>query len=78
MILSERLRQKFSEQLRSLGGNLEEYQNKNFNLSLGEQLHNHSLSYMQEQFKLLFKSIENISFDRKKGEMVNMEMYKLQ
>ncbi len=76
-ILSESLRKKFSERLRSNAGEFEELQNRNFNHVLREELFDHSLSYMQEQFKMLFESIENISTDRKQGELLNLEIFKL-
>jgi len=62
------MRKKFSEKLRFNTSKLEAVCNQNYNYEISKQIAGHSIFYMQEQFKILYNSIDNISVDKKHGE----------
>lgn len=68
------MRKQFSEQLRYCQQKLEMKENENFNQQVREQLFDHTISYLQEQFKLLFESVDNISIGKKAAEKYAQEI----
>jgi len=74
VILSESMRKKFSEQLRFNTSKLEAVCNQNYNYEMRSQMSGHAISYMQEQFKILYKAIDNISVDKKHGERLQQSI----
>ena len=46
----------------------------NFNQEVREHIFDHTISYLQEQFKFLYESIDNLSIGKKAGEKLNTEM----
>jgi len=49
----------------------------NFNHEVRKNLSNYSIKFMQDQFKILFAAIDNISVDKKAGEMMTQENVQL-
>ena len=67
-MISEEMRKTFSEQLRDSLVRDEASRNENFNQNMNQQIQGHSIQFLQEQFKLLFDSVNNISADKKLGD----------
>ena len=67
-LVSEEMRTSFSEQLRESLARDEANRNTIFNQSMSSQIQSHSISFLQEQFKVLFDSVHNISADKKLGD----------
>ena len=67
-LISEEMRKTFSEQLRESLVRDEASRNENFNQNMNQQIQGHSIQFLQEQFKLLFDSVNNISADKKLGD----------
>ena len=67
-MISEEMRKTFSEQLRESLVRDEASRNENFNQNMNQQIQGHSIQFLQEQFKLLFDSVNNISADKKLGD----------
>ena len=49
----------------------------NFNHEVRQQINDHSFVYMQDNFTMLFSAIDNISSDKKRGQMMENELLKL-
>jgi hypothetical protein len=56
---------------------LEATQNLNFNHEVRQQINDHSVVYMQDNFKMLFTAIDNISSDKKRGQTMENELLTL-
>ena len=76
-LVSEEMRKLFSEQLRESLARDEANKNTIFNQSMASQIQQHSISFLQEQFKILFESIHNISADKKLGDKMQFQINEL-
>ena len=65
---SENLRKSFCDRLSSYASRLEEAQNLIFNQQMREQMNSHAVQFMQENFLVLYNSIQNLSINHKLGE----------
>ena len=77
-IISEEMRKTFSEQLRESLVRDEASRNENFNQNMNQQIQGHSIQFLQEQFKLLFDSVNNISADKKLGDRLQKRIIELE
>ena len=76
-LVSEEMRKTFSEQLRESLARDEASRNTIFNQSMSSQIQGHSISFLQEQFKILFDSVHNISADKKLGDRMQLQISEL-
>ena len=77
-IISEEMRKTFSEQLRESLVRDEASRNENFNQNMNQQIQGHNIQFLQEQFKLLFDSVNNISADKKLGDRLQKRIIELE
>jgi len=67
-LVSEQMRKKFCDELRQQLAQNETLYNSQFNLKMEQQISNHSIQFLQEQFTILHDAVENISSDKKLGD----------
>lgn len=67
-LVSEQMRKKFCDELRQQLAQNETLYNSQFNLKMEQQISNHSIQFLQEQFTILHDAVENISSDKKFGD----------
>ena len=76
-LVSEEMRKLFSEQLRECLAQDEANKNTIFNQQVSSQIQSHSISFLQEQFKILFEAIHNISADKRLGDQLKFQINEL-
>ena len=77
-LVSEQMRKKFSDELRTSLVVNEALCNSHFNLKMEQQIASHSIQFLQEQFTILHESVENISSDKRLGDKMARRIELLQ
>ena len=73
-LVSEQMRKKFCDELRQQLAQNETLYNSQFNLKMEQQISNHSIQFLQEQFTILHDAVENISSDKKLGDQLTTKI----
>lgn len=73
-LVSEQMRKKFCDELRHQLARNEALCNTQFNLKMEQQIANHSIQFLQEQFTILHDSVENISSNKRLGDKMEREI----
>ena len=68
------MRKNFCDGLRNQLAKNESLLNAHFNLKMEQQIANHSIQFLQEQFTILHESIENISSDKRAGDRMTRQI----
>jgi len=77
-IVSEQMRKNFSEKLRQALGDNETMTNAQFNDKMRQALSNHTIAYLQDQFRKLYDALDNISSDKKAGDDMSFKIKELE
>lgn len=67
-VTSDQLRKLSQDKLREFELNCETIGNNLYNLKMEQKIANHSIQFLQENFTVLHKAIENIQFDKQLGD----------
>lgn len=76
-LVSEGMRKSFQEKLRQALASIEQLNNTNFNELMTQELAQHHITYLQDQFKILYYAVDNISTDKKFGDTLQFQIKEL-